>query len=460
MTAIVMTVSIEKVNKIYLAGIGGIGLSALAYYFLESDKKVFGSDVQKSIVTSKLQDRGVEIKFEQRASNITKDIDLFIYSSALPDDHVELSRARELNIATLSYFEFLGWLSRQYKTIAITGTNGKTTTTAMIGLMLEKAGFDPTVIVGSIVPQWNSNFRLGKSEYLVVEACEWRAHMLEIQPAMIVLTNIAEDHLDFYKDLADIKDHFQQFVDSLPGDGVLIKNYDDKNSQTISFSGKTVTFGEDKNASYHWQDLEIEPGVQNFSIFKKGKSLADVELRVPGEYNIYNSLSAVALADQLDINKHQIWNGLHNFSGTWRRFELVGKHKTNLVISDYAHHPDAIQGLLQATRDFYPDKKIIAIFQPHHHNRTKTLLKDFAKSFKKADYTIVSEIYQVGGREDKSHDDISSKDLVDRMHDSEVYYAKDFNEVKIKLRDINPVDSILLFIGAGDIDNLARELVD
>lgn len=455
-----MTVAIEKVNKIYLSGIGGIGLSALAYYFLESGKRVAGSDVVPSIVTKKLEDRGVEINFEQKESNIKKDIDIFIYSSALSDKHPELKKARELEIPTLSYFEFLGWLSRQYKTIAVTGTNGKTTTTAMLGLMLEKAGFDPTVIVGSIVPQWNSNFRLGKSDIFVVEACEWRAHMLELQPHIIVLANVAEDHLDFYKDLNDIKDHFQQFVDSLPGDGLFIKNIDDKNSQDIIYSGKTLTFGQDKNADYHWLNLEVTAGLQKFSIHKKDKKLTDIDLKVPGSYNIYNSVSAIAVMDYLGANKHQIWNGINEFSGTWRRFELVGQDNSNLVISDYAHHPDSIRGLLKATKDFYPSKKIVAIFQPHHHNRTKTLLKDFAKSFKLADHTIISEIYHVSGREDEILEDVSSKDLVNYMHQDEVYYAKDFNEVHQKLREVNPVDSVLLFIGAGDIDDLAREIVD
>ncbi len=455
-----MTVAIEKVNKIYLSGIGGIGLSALAYYFLELNKQIEGSDVVESVITKKLEDRGVKINFQQKESNINKNIDLFIYSSALSEDHPELQKAHELEIPTLSYFQFLGWLSRQYKTIAVTGTNGKTSTTAMLGLMLEKAGLDPTVIVGSIVPQWNSNFRLGKSDIFLVEACEWRAHMLEIQPQVVVLSNVAEDHLDYYKDLDDIKGHFQEFVDMLPGDGLFIKNIDDKNSQDIVFSGKTLTFGQDKNANYHWINLEIEEALQKFSVQKKDKTLLDVDLKVPGLYNIYNAVSAIAVADVYKANKHQIWNGLNDFTGIWRRFELVGKYKNNIVISDYAHHPDSIRGLLKATRDFYPDKKIIAIFQPHHHNRTKTLIKEFAKSFKGADHTIVSEIYHVSGREDEVKENISSRDLVDYMHQDEVYYAKDFADIKTQLRNINPVDSVLLFIGAGDIDDVAREIID
>ena len=455
-----MNLDLQKINKVYLAGIGGIGLSAIAYYFLSQEKEVEGSDQVKSEITKRLETKGVYINYKPKADNIDLDINLLVYSAALPADHPELIKAKELNISTLSYFQFLGILSKNYKTIAVTGTNGKTTTTAMLGLILEKAGLDPTVIVGSLVPQWQSNFRAGQSKLLVVEACEWQAHMLEIDPDIIILTNIAEDHLDFYKDLDDIKKHFQKFVNQLQPTGLFIKNNDDKNSENINSFGQTLTFGKSNEANYNFANLLVHPGEQKFSINKKEVELAEFSLSVPGLYNIYNALSAVTVADFLEVNKHQIWNGLSEFKGVWRRFEVVGKAKTNLVISDYAHHPDAIRGLLKATKDFYPDKKLIAIFQPHHHNRTKTLINDFAKSFDLADQVIVSEIYRVGGREDKEHDQVSSQDLVDKMEHPRKYYAADFSAVKQIIKKINSSDAILLFIGAGDIDDLAREIID
>lgn len=447
---------LDQINKVYLSGIGGIGLSALAYYFLSLNKQVSGSDLVESEITKRLKDKQVDIHFRQVAVNITSDIDLVIYSSALDQEHPELVRAKELKIPTLSYFQFLGLLSKNYQTIAVAGTNGKTTTTAMLGLLLEKAGLDPTVIVGSLVPQWNSNFRLGQSNILVVEACEWQAHMLELDPKMIVITNIAEDHLDFYKDLNDIKKHFQQFVDKLPADGLLIKNSDDVNSNSIRFNN-ILSFG--KQGDYSLADLKIEEGLQKFNVSKKNKLLTSIDLHVPGEYNVYNALASIVVADKLKVNKHQIWNSLHEFQGTWRRFEKIGEFKNNIVISDYAHHPDSILGLLRATKDFYPQKKIIAIFQPHHHNRTKTLLNEFAKAFYLADQVIVSEIYQVSGRENTIKEDISSLDLIKKMNHSKKYYANDFKVVKDIIKQINPVNSILLFIGAGDIDNLAREMI-
>ncbi|MBT6691491.1 UDP-N-acetylmuramate--L-alanine ligase [Candidatus Parcubacteria bacterium] len=455
-----MKLDLKKINKVYLSGIGGIGLSAIAYYFLNLEKQVEGSDLIESEVTRRLIEAGVDVKFKQKSNNISNDVDLLVYSSALPIDHVELVKAKELKIPSLSYFEFLGLLSKQYKTIAVTGTNGKTTTTAMLGLMLEKAGLDPTVIVGSLVPQWNSNFRLGQSDILVVEACEWQAHMLEIDPDIIVLTNIAEDHLDFYKDLTDIKNHFQKFVDKLPKDGVLVKNFDDQDSDDIKFAGKLLTFGKGDKADCHFKDVVIDEGQQKFSVYKEGKEMSKVELAVPGEYNIYNALGAMAVAKQLGVNKHQMWNAMREFKGTWRRFETVGQIKNNIVISDYAHHPESINGLLRATKDFYPDKKIIAVFQPHHHNRTKTLLDDFAKAFYLADQVIISEIYQVSGRENEKHEAVSSHDLIAKMNHNKKYYAKDFSEARKILKDINPVDAVILFIGAGDIDDLAREVID
>ncbi|PWB38284.1 MAG: UDP-N-acetylmuramate--L-alanine ligase [Parcubacteria group bacterium] len=454
-----MTIDLNNIKKVYLAGIGGIGLSALAYYFLDLGKEVKGSDLQHSEVTKRLSDKGLLINFKQKAVNITPDIDLFLYSSALPETHAELVRARELNIPCYSYFQYLGLMSKEYQTIAVAGTNGKTTTTAMLGLILEKAGLDPTVIVGSLVPQWGSNFRLGKSKILVVEACEWQAHMLEINPQVIVLTNVAEDHLDYFKDLRDIQNHFQKFADKLPKNGLLIKNIDDKNSADIKSPRRLKTFGVDPAADYRFGDVKIIDGVQKFKIYKKTRLLSDIELHLPGKYNIYNTVAAAAVADFLKVNKHQLWNALNDFKSTWRRFEKVGEHKTNIVISDYAHHPDSIQGLLRAAKDFYPDKKIMAIFQPHHHNRTRTLLNEFAQSFYLADQVIVTEIYGVSGRDEAETDSISSRDLVDKINHAKKYYAPDFKTVRTILKDINPVNSVLLFIGAGDIDNLAREIV-
>jgi len=452
--------NLEKINKVYLAGIGGIGLSAIAYYFLDLEKKVFGSDITKSEVTKRLEERGLHINFKQKAGNITSDIDLFVYSSALPEDHPELLEAQKLKITSLTYFQFLGWLSHQYKTIAISGTNGKTTTTAMIGLALEKAGIDPTVIVGSLVPEWGTNFRLGKSDVLVVEACEWQAHMLEINPQMIVLTNVAEDHLDYYKDLADIKKHFQKFVDKLPKDGIFFQNIDDKESADIKFNGRTLRFGKDNSADYYFDKVDIEEEKQTFDLYHSKELMQNFSLQIPGEYNIYNSTAAIAVADSLGVNKFQIWNALNDFKGSWRRFELVGKLKSNLVISDYAHHPDSIGQLLRAAKDFYPDRKIIAIFQPHHHNRTKTLLDQFAKAFYLADQVIISEVYHVSGREDRKEEKVSGKDIVDKMHHNKKYFAPDFTEIKKIIKDINPINSVLLFIGAGDIDNLVRDIID
>ena len=447
--------NLEKINKVYLAGIGGIGLSAIAYYFQNLGKEVSGSDVLESEVTKRLQAANIEINFKQKAKNISEDIDLFIYSSALPDNHVELLQAKEFKIPALSYFEFLGLLSKNYKTIAVTGTNGKTTTTAMLGLMLEKAGLDPTVIVGSLVPQWGNNFRLGKSDILVVEACEWRAHMLKLHPNIIVLTNVAEDHLDFYKNLTDIKKHFKKFVKKLPEDGLFVKNFDDQNSKEINFKN-TITFGADQEADCFYKDLKIEDGKQIFSTNK----FDNIELAVPGKYNIYNALASMSVANYLGVNKHQMWNALAEFKSTWRRFEIVGQMKSSIIISDYAHHPDSITMLLRATKDFYPDKKIIAVFQPHHHNRTKTLLNEFAKAFYLADYAIISEIYSVAGREDEIKEDVSSIDLLTAMNHKHKYYANDFKKVKEILKDINPINSVIIFIGAGDIDNLAREVID
>jgi len=202
--------------------------------------------------------------------------------------------------------------------------------------------------------------------------------------------------------------------------------------------------------------LRVEDNKQKFDTNK----FENIELSVPGKFSIYNALASMAVANHLGVNKHQMWNALAEFQGAWRRFEVVGQMKSNIVISDYAHHPDSINLLLRATKDFYPDKKIIAVFQPHHHNRTKTLLDEFAKAFYLADQAIISEIYQVSGREDEVQEDVSSIDLVEKMNHKHKYYASDFKKVKEILKDINPINSVIIFIGAGDIDDVAREVID
>ncbi|MFH1838376.1 MAG: UDP-N-acetylmuramate--L-alanine ligase [Candidatus Kuenenbacteria bacterium] len=464
----------KKIKKVHIIGIGGIGVSAVAKTMLKLGKKVTGSDMHFSEITQVLKSRGVLIYQKHKKENLSSDTDLVIYSPAVLENNPEKIQAKKFNIPQLSYPEFLGELSKEKYTIAVSGTNGKSTTTSILGLILEKTKFDPLVIVGSKVNQssWEENLRMSKSNYFVVEACEWQANMLNLHPQIIILTNIEEDHLDYYKDINDIRETFQKYVEKLPQNGILIANYDDKNIQLllkkINKKFRIITFGQKKGADFQIKNIIKKPGLVKF-ILQNNKIKKEFILQIPGLFNIYNATAASIAAFKLGAPLNVIKNVLANFKGIWRRFEKVEEKNGITVISDYAHTPTAIQGTIQAAKDFYPFCRIVVAFQPHHRDRTKKLFNDFIKSFDQADFLILNEIFDVEGREDKKNKKISSKDLIKEIKkrpafknksnvfpekkalDKQVLYGKDLKETKkLILKNLKPNDLILL-LGAGDI---------
>lgn len=472
-------IDFSKIKKIHCIGIGGIGVSAVAKLLQSQGKIVSGSDLYASEITKELENLSIPIFLNHKKENVSKDTDMLICSPAVPDDNPERTKARELGIKEFSYPEFLGELSKEKNTIAISGTNGKSTTTALVGLILERTGLDPTVIVGSKillgnrVPKWQGNVRVGESDLFVVEACEYQANMLHLDPNIIVLTNLEKDHLDYYKDINHIIDSFQEFVNKLPKDGVLIINADDKNLAKLKLQSNIITYGIENNADVMAQNIITKPGKQQFTLKLEGPTLKsyEISLKVPGLFNIYNVLAAVAAAMHLGADIKSIKQAVEEFSGTWRRFENVGTipipkcpiPKCPIIISDYAHHPTAVGSTIQAAREFYPDKRIVAVFQPHHHNRTKNLFNEFVQSLDTADIVIISKIYDVAGREEGDDQDISSYDLVNaikQIHpEKSVIYTKDLKQTKELVKDILQPNDLILIMGAGDIDTVARELV-
>jgi len=456
----------QKIQKIYFCGIGGIGVSALARYFKQSGYDVLGSDLSASEITDDLQAEGISVNLRQESENIDKTVDLLIYSSAVISLNPERQAAEKLGIPQFTYNQVLGDLSERKDTLAISGTNGKTTTTAMAALILEAGGIDPLAIIGSKVRQWNSNLRFSYSPYFVVEACEHQAHMLELSPKTIVLTNIAPDHLDFYKDLEDIIEHFQEYIDKLPDDGLLIYNYDDANVAKLKWHKrdyKVISFSFDNpDADLYVDKYQIKPGQQDFWVMFQGQKFVRIHLPVPGKFNVYNALAAIALAISLNVGADAIKSALESFQGTWRRFENLGEKDGVLYISDYGHHPDALNGTIQAAREFYSDRRIVLVFQPHHHNRTRQLFDEFVTSIAKADVAIVSEIYKVAGRMDERDMAVSSKDLVKEISkiNSNVSYAADLDETFSLLKDVVRSGDVVLLMGAGDIVKLNKRVLE
>jgi len=455
---------IEDIKKIHFIGIGGIGVSALAAYFLKKGKQVSGSDAEISPIIQDLKYQGAKIFDSHDKANISRDLDLVVYSEAVPEDNSELLAAKDYKITLKSYAEALGELMKDYYGITVSGTNGKTTTTAILGLILESADLDPTVILGGKVNLWDSNLRFGESNYFVAEGCEYRRNMLHLSPQMIILTNIEEDHLDYYKDIDDIKDAFTNYVKKLSAKGVLIFNVDDPQSQEIVNQTKAekISYGLDNEADLVAVGLSQQSGQQTFNLVWQGKNLGKFEIAVPGKFNIYNALAASAAAFKLGVQPEVIKEVLRDFKGSWRRFEKVGEVEGKIIISDYAHHPTAVQATIQAAKEFYPEKKILTVFQPHQQDRTSKLFDSFVKSFGEADEIILAEIYQVTGRE-KIKNLISSKDLVQAVkkikNHPPISYTADNQQTEEMIHTrLNDFD-VVLIMGAGDIYKVAESLV-
>jgi len=443
--------------KVHFIGIGGIGVSALAQYYLSKGHEVSGSDLAASEITDFVKRPkngypGARIFIGNSEKNIRKDLDLIVYSPAVKPDNLEYKKAKEMGIKTQSYPEALGDLTKEYYTIAVAGAHGKSTTTAMLGILMAKAGLDPTVIVGTKVKEFvNSNFREGKSKFLVIEACEYDSSFLYYSPKIIVVTNVDKEHLDYFKTFANVKKAFKDFIVRLPADGFLVLNGDDKNLEKIS------------NFQF---PISNKFSINQFSIKQpEAKKLRKI-LKVPGEHNVSNALAVLQVARILGIPDKISFKALSEFRGTWRRFEERDSKIKNLkfqIISDYAHHPNEILATLKAAREKYPKKKICCVFQPHQHQRTYYLFNDFVKTFRKApiDKIIITDIYDVAGRETKTiNKEVCSEKLVKKINLTPVrrstgvmYLPMDKIENFVK-KNIKSSD-VLIIMGAGDIYKLA-----
>ena len=423
--------------KIHFIGIGGIGVSALARYYLEKGHEISGSDLISSEITACLKEKGVKLSIgKHKIENLPKDIDLIVYSPAVPENNPEIKKAKKLGIKCQTYPQALGELTKQHFTIAVSGTHGKSTTTSMIGLLLVKAGFDPTVIVGTKLKEFgNSNCRVGKSKYLVIEADEWQASFLNYWPKIIVLTNIEKEHMDFFKDMDHVFEVYTKYLNNLPKDGILVANKDNQNVRKIA---------------------EKFPNSKYYSIEQKeSKKLRNI-LEIPGEHNVSNALAALSVAQILEIPDQISFESLGEYKGSWRRFEikqLIINQKQITIISDYAHHPTEIKVTLKAAREKYPDKKIWCVFQPHQYQRTHYLWDDFVKTFRQApiDKLIITDIYDVAGRENKEiKSKTNSEKLIKQINQSWALYLPK-NQIMSYIKQNLKPGNILIIMGAGDI---------
>jgi len=424
---------LTKAKKAYFLGLGGIGVSAIARMFLLEGKEVFGSDTADTEITQELEKAGAKIFIGQSADNIPADTDLIIYSIALDKfaaDFMKEVRMKFKNV--ISYPEALSIISRDKFTIAIAGTHGKTTTTAMIAKIMMDAGLDPTVIVGSLLSDYKTNFIAGRSKYLVVEACEYCRSFLNIHPTILVITSIDSDHLDYYKDFEDIKNAFKEFRSKLSGEGVIVGDQSDSVVKEISESAPKIV---DSSSFYD----------------------SSLHLQIPGNHNKRNASVALAVALELGIQIDDAKKSLSNFGGTWRRFEYKGETKEGArVYDDYAHHPEEIKATLQGAREIAGEGKIYMIFEPHLFSRTKLLLNEFAECFKDVDEVVLTPIYPAREEFDPS---ISSEMLAGKISNTKAQYEDSFQSASDYVTNKAKKGDIILVTGAGDITNITKLLL-
>ena len=446
---------------VHFLGIGGISMSGLAEVLLSKNFTVSGSDIKNSELTDKLEAKGAKIFIGQVASNITDDIDLIVYTAAISSDNEEFLKAKEKNIPMLTRAQMWGQVMKGYKTaIAISGTHGKTTTTSMITEMLIAGDLDPTVTVGGILPSIGGNLRIGQSENFITEACEYTNSFLSFNPTIEVILNIEEDHLDFFKDINDIRNSFKLFTEKLPEDGFLVINgaIDNISYFTDTLTCPYVTYGIESVDNYSAKNISYnEQGHGSYDLYINGSFAYSVQLSVPGEHNISNSLVAVAVGEHLGLDADEIKNSLKNYGGINRRFQYKGSLGDIRIFDDYAHHPTEIEASISAARKVAHDR-LVVIFQPHTYTRTHALLKEFAVALSKADLVVLADIY--AAREVNTLG-ISSKDLQNEILklNKNCEYFSSFDKIENFLLENSINGDLLITMGAGDVVNIGEKLL-
>lgn len=449
-------------KKIHFTGIGGISMSALAEIMLSRGFEVTGSDNISSDLTKHLEELGAKVSIGQRAENITDDIDLVVYTAAVKLDNPELVKAKEKNIPIMSRAAFLGEIMKNYNpAICVAGTHGKTTTTSMLAQILMSADMDPTILVGGIMPAIKGNVRVGQSNTMITEACEYTNSFLEFSPTVGIILNIEEDHLDFFKDIEDIRNSFRKFAELIPEDGYLIINrdIDDYEGFIDGLKCNIATFGTDpSNCDFCAENVNYTEGISTvYDLLYKGKNIARVHMTGVGAHNVQNSLAAFAAADALGIKRAFVAEGIQQYSGTERRFEFKGLINDNIkVIDDYAHHPMEIIATL-STMDQFDYNKLWVVFQPHTYLRTQAFLTEFAEALTMADAVVLADIYAA---REKNTIGISSKDLLKEIDalGTEAYYFPTFEEIEnFLLKNLQPND-LLITMGAGDVVEIGNHL--
>lgn len=454
-------IDFKKPQAIHFIGIGGISMSGLAEILMDEGFQVSGSDAHASDLTKHLEAKGAVVYEGQRAGNIKDGIDVVVYTAAIHGDNPEFQEVKRRGIPMMARAELLGQMMKNYKNaVAVSGTHGKTTTTSMLTEIFLAADSDPTISVGGILKSIGGNIRVGGPEYFVTEACEYTNSFLSFYPTMAVILNIEADHLDFFKDLDDIRSSFMRFVELVPENGTVVINSTIEHYGDIvkNVKGSVITFGSDKESKYSADAITYDEYARpTFDLYIDGRKADRITLGVEGEHNVYNALGAIAAASEYGISLENIKQGLLNFEGTKRRFEKKGDLKGITIIDDYAHHPQEIEATLKAARN-YPHKKLWCVFQPHTYTRTKALLPEFAEALSLADAVVLAEIY--AARETDTLG-VSSGDIAALLEEKgiDAWYIPTFDEIENFILENCTQGDLLITMGAGDVVKIGESLL-
>jgi len=453
--------SMQLVGKrVHFIGIGGIGMSGLAQVLLRNRAVVSGSDRTAGPSVARLQQLGVKVRIGHHPDHVPPDVDAVVVTAAVKPDNPELMRAKELGCRVYKYAQMLGQLMNRYQGIAVSGTHGKSTTSGWLSFLLRRSGIDASFIVGAVVSQLGSSSGIGESPIFVAEACEYDRSFLNLRPYTAAVLNIEADHLDYYRDGAEIVEAFGQFVGGVAFEGTVVANGQDRNVseviQRLRPDVECLTFGLDDSCSYHAQDLELVDGLYRFDLYGHGDLLGRTRISVPGRHNVMNALAVVAMARRAGVPVETILELLPEFTGVDRRLTLRGQVGRVTVLDDYAHHPTEIRASLSGIRERYRPGRLWCVFQPHQYSRTRFLLEDFAESFKLADVTIVPEIYFV--RDSQEHRKaVNAQVLVDRLRGcgSRAEFIDGFDAICDYLQAHVTAGDVVVTMGAGDVWKVA-----
>ena len=455
------TVDFNKPIWIHFIGIGGISMSGLAEILLEKGFKITGSDLHCTPVTKHLESLGVKISYEQKAENILPGMDLIVYTAAVHADNPEFNAAQSSGIPVMDRATLLGQIMSHYaNSIAVSGTHGKTTTTSMLSHIFIAAEKDPTVTVGGVLKGIHGNIRLGHSENFIAEACEYTNSFLKFDPHIELILNIDADHLDFFKDLPDIRHSFRLFAEKQREGDILIINGEipDLEEITGGLPCRVITFGIAESCEYSAKAIDFdESGNPSFDVIRRSERLCRMHLRIPGVHNILNALAAIATADALGISMDAVQDGLDHFTGTDRRFEHKGFAHGVEIIDDYAHHPTEIAATLEAAQR-YPHRSIWCVFQPHTYSRTRSLKKEFAQALSAADHVVLAKIYPAREEDPGTISSGEIRALLEEMG-CDAYYFDTFEAIEKFLLKKCVHGDLLITMGAGNVVNIGEDLL-